>query len=271
MELGAPLCVTDQMGHFVGYLAANHFFEPKTNIQRPSPVGGMATIFGVYLTSGAAKGGKHGWNLVLTGTILFLFLFLGNTLCTILASQFPPDQLIQSAISGAGPIAIMAATFWLSPLAGYHAAEHQTVHAIEQGEPLVPEVVARMSRVHPRCGTNLAVGMTLFLAIFQYEWVSDEELRLLVAVIITLFAWRPLGSLVQKYVTTRPATQKQLASGIAAAQELLKHHATVGNREANAFVRICNSGMLQVMLGSLLAYSVIAIADSVFKLNIPGL
>ena len=34
----------------------------------------------------------------------------------------------------------------VSRLAGYHAAEHQTVHAMERNETLVPEIVCRMPR-----------------------------------------------------------------------------------------------------------------------------
>jgi uncharacterized protein YqhQ len=42
------------------------------------------------------------------------------------------------------------------------------VHAIERGEPLVLEVVRRMPRVHPRCGTNLVAGIALFLGLANF-------------------------------------------------------------------------------------------------------
>lgn len=38
----------------------------------------------------------------------------------------------------------------------YHGAEHKTVNAAEAGLELTPENAARMSRVHPRCGTVFA-------------------------------------------------------------------------------------------------------------------
>ncbi|MER3495923.1 MAG: hypothetical protein C4320_03425, partial [Armatimonadota bacterium] len=61
--------------------------------------------------------------------------------------------------------------FRLLPLAGTHAAEHMAVNALERGEPLDPEVVARMPRTHIRCGTNLAVGAGLFFGISETPWV----------------------------------------------------------------------------------------------------
>ena len=39
---------------------------------------------------------------------------------------------------------------------GYHGAEHKTISCYEAGGPLVPAVVARHSRFHPRCGTAFA-------------------------------------------------------------------------------------------------------------------
>ena len=38
----------------------------------------------------------------------------------------------------------------------YHGAEHKVIACYEAGDPLVPAVVARHSRFHPRCGTAFA-------------------------------------------------------------------------------------------------------------------
>jgi uncharacterized protein YqhQ len=53
---------------------------------------------------------------------------------------------------------LFALLFRLSWVTGYHAAEHQVVHTIEQGDDLRPEVVVAKPRVHPRCGSNLMAG-----------------------------------------------------------------------------------------------------------------
>ncbi len=43
----------------------------------------------------------------------------------------------------------------------YHGAEHKSVHAYEAGLPLRVENAARQTRLHPRCGTSLIVGVAL--------------------------------------------------------------------------------------------------------------
>src|SRR5206468_2521132 len=111
--------------------------------------------------------------------------------------------------------AIFAAAFRLLPLAGIHAAEHKVVHAIERGEELTRESVRRMPRVHPRCGTNFATGLSIFLAISLADKViTDNYYRVLLALLCTLIFWRPLGSLVQYWVTTKEPTDAQLDMGI---------------------------------------------------------
>jgi len=50
----------------------------------------------------------------------------------------------------------------------YHGAEHKSIAAFEAGEELVPEVVARHSRFHPRCGTSfLLIVMLASILIFM--------------------------------------------------------------------------------------------------------
>ncbi|MCW3042366.1 MAG: hypothetical protein JWL57_524 [Actinobacteria bacterium] len=46
----------------------------------------------------------------------------------------------------------------------YHGAEHKTIAAYENGDPLQPEVVDRYSTLHVRCGTNF-LFIVLFLTI----------------------------------------------------------------------------------------------------------
>lgn len=47
----------------------------------------------------------------------------------------------------------------------YHGAEHKTIHAYENGDPLDVGVIQRHSPRHPRCGTSflIIVGMVAFL------------------------------------------------------------------------------------------------------------
>lgn len=55
----------------------------------------------------------------------------------------------------------------LQRLFALHGAEHQTIAAYEAGGPLTPEVAARQSRLHPRCGTSfLLLVMVIAVVVF---------------------------------------------------------------------------------------------------------
>lgn len=53
----------------------------------------------------------------------------------------------------------------------YHGAEHKTIFAFENGEPLIPDRVQKYSTLHPRCGTSflliVAVIAIIFFALFD--------------------------------------------------------------------------------------------------------
>jgi hypothetical protein len=115
------------------------------------------------------------------------------------------------------------------------------------------------------------VALSLFLSISMTEWIKDFEIRVVVAMLTTLFFWRPLGSLAQQYVTTKKPNPKQLQSGIKAANELIERYATAHVSTASIPLRIWNSGLLQVMAGSTLAYLATEGILWAFHLKIPGL
>src|SRR5205085_6083325 len=121
------------------------------------------------------------------------------------------------------PMLIFLLLIRAMPLAQYHAAEHQAVHAMERGEPLLAEVVRRMPRVHPRCGTNIMAAALMFTAGFHSflilgaGWLGTTDCALLAAV-IALMTWRRVGGFLQYYFTTRPAGPKHIATGVAGAQ-----------------------------------------------------
>src|SRR2546423_10530097 len=85
-----------------------------------------------------------------------------NGLQAGLAMGSEPHRLILQAL----PFPLFLLFVRALPLVQYHAAEHQAVHAMERGEPLDPEIVRRMPRVHPRCGTNIMAGGMVFLIVF---------------------------------------------------------------------------------------------------------
>lgn len=260
------LCVVDTSGGFHGVLTPSRLMASPDQRSRPRMVGGMATPLGVYLTNGRIGAGVPHIGLVLTGALLFS-LFLGSSFIVQTIINVGLDQkwlalsLARAAWFQGAAGAVSLALFFIGmrslPLAGIHAAEHMVVHAIERGEPLEPDVVARMPRVHPRCGTNLAVGAMLFLGIFSINWTPDQELRLLAAALVTLMLWRSLGYLLQDKITTKPATKAQIMMGIKAGTELLAKMEEESIRPPSPWQRILSSGIIQVVIGSLLSQGIV--------------
>ncbi len=266
----SAITVVDRDGQVMGIVSASCFSPSQLTENRPMMVGGMATPFGVYLTNGAVGSGAKGFPLVLTGFTLFVLLIiaqLGSKMAENQVADRIPEALRHVAF-GLLPMVLFFLLMRVIPLSGTHGAEHQVVHAIERGEPLVPEIVTRMPRVHPRCGTNIAVGASMFLAITQLPWIASQEVRLGVGLLATMFLWQPIGNFLQQYITTRKPTFKQLHTGIAAGKELIRNASTVRSTHPNIGVRIYHSGMLHVMMGSALCYGAGRILQTVFQIDL---
>lgn len=270
MGVGALVVVDDEQ-RVVGILRSSDLFNPPPVIVRPSLIGGMATPFGVYLTSGAVAAGAGGLALVATGAMLFSILASATILSVYVHNwlmELGGSFLVVNALTSILQIAMFAATFRLLPISKIHAAEHMVVHAIERGEPLVPSVIARMPRVHPRCGTNLAVGASLFLGIATSS-IPNDELRLLLALLATLLLWRRLGGLVQYWVTTSPPKQRHLEMAIRSGKELLDRQVILRKTYPGLLTRLWNSGMFHVMAGSMIVLGLLAGISAVFGWTLP--
>lgn len=268
----AELVVVDEFGRIVGLVGTPDLVRRRDQVQLSTLVGGMATPFGVYLTSGGLQAGAKGWPLVATGALLFSVYFAAMAFSTWLAGlafSAAADRWLVLAIRDVLPAVIFLASLRLMPLSGIHAAEHKVVHALERGEPLDLESVRRMPRIHPRCGTNIAVGFALFMILSTTPWTPDPSLRTLAAAIMTLFLWRPVGNMFQKYITTRPPTDQQIGMGIRAGKELVEAYLRLGPRFPTVGQRIVASGVLHVIGGSMLAYTVLAMIVLLFGLNVP--
>jgi hypothetical protein len=146
---------------------------------------------------------------------------------------------------------------------GYHAAEHQVVHAIEQGDDLTPEAVRAKPRVHPRCGTNLMAAFILFMVLHgglpsELSWLAFPT---------ALIAWRAFGSLLQHYITTKPANDWQLRSGLRAGEQLLERYQAHVMEQPSRGRRLWNIGLLQVLAGFLLLWALLWLLQSISFLN----
>lgn len=266
-KVGA-VAIVDDGNRLMGVLTPADLWPKSDRPLAPERVGGMATPFGVYLTTGTLGAGARGFALVATGMLMYTVLTL-TQIASDYASLLTPDHWpLKSAVFGFLSVALFAAVFRLLPISGIHAAEHKVVHAIERGEPLTRESVRRMPRVHPRCGTNFAAGMSIFTAIAYSRWIP-EDIRMVLALVGTLLLWRPVGSLLQYWVTTKEPTDQHLDMGIRSGEELLKSYASGTRGQRTVFGWIWNSGLLHVMGGMFLMVGIQWLLAVVF--NVPYL
>lgn len=259
------LPVRDAQGNYLGMVGRVDLVRELLCPMALPTLGGMATPIGVYLTTGAVSAGASHAALVLTGlcffgvqtTLLIALAVLGDLL-----PPLPLPTLVRESLE-----LLLTASFTLfgflgfirlSPLAGYHAAEHQVVHAIERHAPLLPDVVRFMPRVHPRCGTNLAAAVFL-LGLGAVLLPLLGKLAYVASGLLAIAYWRSLGAWFQEHLTTRPATDAQLAQGIAAAKTLLSRHDAAPYAPLHPLKRLWYSGLPQILLGFLLGVGLLAL------------
>ncbi|MCS7209204.1 MAG: DUF1385 domain-containing protein [Fimbriimonadales bacterium] len=270
-----PALGVDSWGRYVGVVTLAGLAARPISLPQVGIIGGMATPLGVYLTNGVVSAGAGTLGLMLTGALLFaLFLLanwlviggmwwaqerLGVPLYSYYNSPFAGQWFLLSDVMGlvlrSSIFVVFLLLMRLLPIAGTHAAEHMVVHAIERGEPLTLEVVRRMPRVHPRCGTNLVAGIVLFLGlakVFQFGAPEGEarDLALLMALLLTLMFWRAFGGFLQWVATTKPPTDKQLLNAIRVGEELLRKARPYSGATPPFGLRLLNSGVLQIFLGA---------------------
>ena len=108
-----------------------------------------------------------------------------------------------------------------------------------------------MPRAHPRCGTNLvALGGLLTIGIQHLPEITPNWI--LVVFIAAFFGWRNLGTALQNHFMTRPATDKQIEGGIAAAQEVMAQYQAQPTAAAPLPLRLLNNGMIWSAAGMML-------------------
>jgi hypothetical protein len=274
VEDGRGLIVIDEQNRVLGLISAADLWPRRRPQARPAAVGGMATPFGVYLTSGTVTGGVSKWALAATGAVMSLMMFAAALCARPLIGWLDASKLpdaVQTGIYSSFVFALFFAIMRVAPLSGTHGAEHQVVNAIERDEELRPEIVRRMPRVHPRCGTNLTVGALIFLTVWNFDWIPLPEIRLLLAAIATFALWRRLGSLLQYYVTTKRPSDKQLEGGIVAGKMLLERYVVAKSTHASVWQRIWNSGLFQLLAGAIATTLLLSGLGLLFHLDITRL
>jgi len=125
----------------------------------------------------------------------------------------------------------------------YHGAEHKTVYAFENGDPLETANVRKYSTYHPRCGTSfLMTVMIISMIVYMFIpvttfWARFAERIILLPLIagvsyeIIRFAAKHRGSLFAlmtapglwlQRITTQPPDDREIECAIIALEEAMK-------------------------------------------------
>ena len=264
--------VYDDARQYLGLVSRADLLAGIHQSVRPPLVGGMATPLGVWLTDGRYSGGAPNIGLFLTGLMLSAGLMLSTALIVAGAWAIRPEWgamaysgRLGAAIEPSSLFNTIAAViqsflflmfFRVLPLSGVHAAEHQTVWALERGLPLTVENVRSMPRAHPRCGTNLvALGGLLTIGIQHLPEITPNWI--LVVFIAAFFGWRNLGTALQNAFMTRPATDQQIEGGIRAAQQVMAQYQAQPTAAPPLPLRLLNNGMIWSAAGMVLGLFVL--------------
>jgi uncharacterized protein YqhQ len=125
-------------------------------------------------------------------------------------------------------MALFFASMKFTSIGRYHGAEHKAVSAYEKYGEVTLEGARGMSRLHPRCGTNILTYIVLAALIDPFvNWAPYAVLQF----ILISEAWFifgktrvsiAVGNFVQKYLTTSEPGRKELEVAVGGLAELLR-------------------------------------------------
>jgi uncharacterized protein YqhQ len=125
----------------------------------------------------------------------------------------------------------------------YHGAEHKTVFAFENGDPLETAAVQKYSTYHPRCGTSflmtvMIISMIVYMAIPVHTFWARFAIRIALLPLIagvsyeiirfaakhrgSLFALMTAPGLWLQRITTQPPDDSEVECAIVALDEAMK-------------------------------------------------
>jgi uncharacterized protein YqhQ len=192
-----------------------------------------------------------GWiaavNIVFSvGFFIFMYKFLPLVATTELKRLNPVfgEQIVFNLVDGIIRLALFLLFIWGTSLLKdirrvyeYHGAEHKTVFAFENGDPLNTPAVQKYSTYHPRCGTSFLMTV-MIISIFVYMLVpvttfwARFAVRIVLLPVITglsyeiirfaakhrgsLFALMTAPGLWMQRITTQPPSDEQAECAIVA-------------------------------------------------------
>jgi hypothetical protein len=244
---------------------------PETRYVSPRRprISGTALIGGLHLATGN-YGTAPWWQLLVSGLGIVGALAIAMVLTYVelflldkgLGTQFSLGLLGTAAQPSGGamlyvnmalqllPMGNFLIALRLSPLSGYHAAEHKVVGAIEAFGGVREEQVVEMPRAHPRCGTVLLFGIIPAMLIAFPLWSTNP----LAAVAVAFIGWSlryRVGYFIQQYFTTKPPTPGQLRAGMEAGSKILRLWASDPDRQVSIAKGLWTRGLPQMIAGVL--------------------
>jgi uncharacterized protein YqhQ len=185
------------------------------------------------------------------GFFIFMYKFLPLVAATELKRVNPVfgQQIVFNLVDGVIRIALFLFFIWAVSLwrdihrvYEYHGAEHKTVYAFENGDPLKTSAVQKYSTYHPRCGTSFlmtvmlisilvytVIPVTTFWARFAVRiallpviaGLSYEIIRFAAKHRGSLFALMTAPGLWLQRITTQPPTDDQAECAIVALEQAM--------------------------------------------------
>jgi uncharacterized protein YqhQ len=191
---------------------------------------------------------------------IFMYKYLPLLATTELKKVNPAfgQQFIFNLVDGLIRIAMFLLFVWgvslwkdIRRVYEYHGAEHKTVFAFENGDPLETTAVQKYSTYHPRCGTSflmtvMIISMVVYMFIPVHTfWARFAERIALLPLIagvsyeIIRFAAKHRGSLFAlmtapglwlQRITTQPPDDREVECAIIALDEAMKLEKQHGGR-----------------------------------------
>jgi uncharacterized protein YqhQ len=248
--------------------------QPSLPMTGPPRISGSAMPGGVFMSTGNARApeGLVGelW-LVGTGTSIAFLGSLGMVLAFVISwlleqvYGIPFAQVLLMFRTTVDPVAapwvdvalnlLILLSFLIlmriTPLSGYHAAEHKVIGAVEHfGEP-TEEYARMMPRAHRRCGTNLLAGLLPLLVLSEPLYRINPVLALVVVVLGWQFRFI-VGYFIQAIFATKEPNDRQLQAALRSARLVLQRWQESGGKRVPPLVAFWRRGMLQMFGGMMI-------------------
>jgi uncharacterized protein YqhQ len=188
---------------------------------------------------------------------IFMYKYLPLLATTELKKVNPVfgQQIVFNLVDGLIRIAMFLLFVWgvslwkdIRRVYEYHGAEHKTVFAFENGDPLETAAVQKYSTYHPRCGTSflmtvMIISMIVYMAIPVHTFWARFAIRIALLPLIagvsyeiirfaakrfsakqggSLFAMMTAPGLWLQRITTQPPDDSEVECAIVALDEAMK-------------------------------------------------